>query len=278
MTTTTMPAPATTTAARPPRLTWAGVLRSEWSKLWSLRSTSYGLAAAAITLIGLGLIFSAVQAASGGHAASGRPGGVAFDPTATSLGGLFLAQLIIAVLGVLLMSGEYSTGAIRSTLAAVPKRLPVLWAKGAVFAAVTLILTAAASIAAFLGGQALLSGKHLEVSLSDPGVLRAVIGAALYLTVVGLLGLGLGALLRRSAAAIATVVGLLLVLPLLSSALPSTWRAHITPYLPGNAGQAIINVHHAANTLSPWAGFAVFCGYAAVALAAAAIMLVRRDA
>ncbi len=280
MTTTTIPASATPAAARTIKLTWARVPRSEWSKLWSLRSTAYGLAAAAIAMIGLGLIFSAVQASSGGHTASGGPGSTAgtFDPVATSLGGLFLAQLIIAVLGVLLMSGEYSTGAIRSTLAAVPRRLPVLWAKGTVFAGATVVLMAAASMAAFLGGQALLSGKHLGVSLSDPGVLRAVLGAALYLTIVALFGLGLGALLRRTAAAIAAAVGLLLVLPLLANALPRTWKAHITPCLPGNAGQAIINIHRAAGTLAPWTGLAVFCAYAAVALGAAAIMLLRRDA
>ena len=258
----------------PLKLTWPRVLRSEWTKLWSLRSSVYTLLTAAVVMIGFGLIFSATQTASRSRA--GPPG--VSDPATVSLGGVYLAQLVIAVLGVLLISSEYSTGSIRSTLAAVPRRLPVLWAKGAVLAAVTLMLMAAATIAAFVGGQAILSGKHLQTSLSDPGVLRAVLGAALYLTVVALLGLGLGALLRHTAAAIGIAAGLLLVLPILASLLPPSWSSRITRFLPANAGQAILNVHHVANTLSPWTGLAVFCGYALASLTAAAILLVRRDA
>ncbi|MBV9207347.1 MAG: ABC transporter permease subunit [Actinobacteria bacterium] len=261
-------------AAGPVKLTWPGVLRSEWTKLWSLRSSVYTLLAAVAVMIGFGLIFAAAQTAGPGH--PGPPG--AGDPATAPLDGVYLAQLVIAVQGVLLISGEYATGSIRSTLAAVPSRLPVLWAKGAVLAAVTLTLMAAAAIAAFLGGQAVLSGKHLGASLSEPGMLRAVLGAALYLTVAGLLGLGLGALLRRTAAAIAVAAGLLLVLPILASLLPGSWSSHITKFLPANAGQAILNVHHVADSLSPWAGLALFSAYAVAALAAAAILLLRRDA
>nr|MDQ2811493.1 ABC transporter permease subunit [Actinomycetota bacterium] len=206
-------ATASRPAATPLKLTWPRVLRSEWTKLWSLRSSVYTLLTSAVVMTGFGLIFAAA-AQTASPSRSGPSG--ALDPATASLGGVYLAQLVIAVLGVLLISGEYSTGSIRSTLAAVPARLPVLWAKGVVLTAVTLVLMAAAAVAAFLSGQAILSGKHLQTSLSDPGVLRAVLGAALYLTVVALLGLGLGALLRHTAAAIGIAAGLLLVLPILS--------------------------------------------------------------
>jgi hypothetical protein len=167
---------------------------------------------------------------------------------------------------------------IRATLAAVPQRLPVLWAKAGVFAVVTLVVMTAASLIAFAGGMAVLSSHHLQVSLTAPGAARAVLGAGLYLAVVGLLGVGLGALLRKTAGAIAAVVGLLLFLPLLSSLLGSWFKAHISPYLFSNAGAALLRVHQQAGSLSPWTGFAVMCGYAVAALAAAALVLRRRDA
>ena len=189
---------------------------------------------------------------------------------------MFLAQLAIGVLGVLLISGEYSTGMIRATLAAVPKRLPVLWAKAGVFSVVAAVLMIAASFAAFLGGQALL-GSH-GTTLAGAGVTRAVVGAGLYLTVVGLLGIALGFIIRNTAGAIATLFGVLLVLPVLGEVLPSTWAKHITPYLPSNAGQAVMSVHQAPGDLAPWTGFAVFCCYAAAAIIAGAVLLRRRDA
>ncbi len=167
---------------------------------------------------------------------------------------------------------------IRATMAAVPTRLPVLWAKAAVFAMVTFALMTVASFVAFAGGQAMLSSKHISTTLSQPGVLTAVIGGGLYLTVVGVLGVALGALLRSTAGGIATLFGLLLILPIIVRFLPSNWRDHIDRYLPSSAGQSILQVVHDSSALSAWTGFALFCGYALAALAGAAVLLRRRDA
>jgi ABC-2 type transport system permease protein len=255
----------------PPR-----VLRSEWIKLRSLRSTKITLLVSFLLMAGIGLLTAAITASQWSHlSASSR---ASFDAVGTVLQGHQFAQLAIGVLGVLVISSEYSSGMIRSTFAAVPTRLPVLWAKAGVFSVVTLVTMTIASLVAFFSGMAVLSSHHLQVALSAPGVTRAVFGAALYLAVVGLLGVGLGALLRNTAGAIASLVGLLLLVPPLVGLLPSTINSHITPYLPSNAGEALLNVHHQAGSLSPWAGFALMCGYALVALAAAAFVVRRRDA
>jgi ABC-2 type transport system permease protein len=256
------------------KVTQGRVLVSEWIKLRSLRSTVYTLLAAIVMTVGLGMLFSGVMANR--WAQLDPPELARFDPTGVSLQGVFLAQLAIGVLGVLLISGEHSTGMIRATLSAVPRRLPVLWAKLGVFSVVAAVLMTVASFLAFLGGQALL-GSH-STTLAAAGVMRAVVGAGLYLTVVGLLGIGLGFIIRNTAGAIATLFGLLLVLPILGQVLPSSWAKHVVPYLPSNAGQAIMSIHQAPGDLAPWTGFAVFCGYAAAAIIAAAILLKRRDA
>ncbi len=277
MTTITAAASATShSAPGRPRLTQARIVRSEWTKLRSLRSTLFTLLAAVLFVVGLGILISWGRAS---HWSQESPGDrFGFDPTNTSLSGTYLAQLAIGVLGVLAFSGEYATGMIRATLGAVPKRLPVLWAKAGVFAVVTFVLMTIAAIVAFLGGQAMLSAKHIQTNLTHPGVLTAVIGAGLYLTVVGLLGVALGALLRSTAGGIATLFGILLVLPLIVHFLPSNWSRHIERYLPSNAGQSIINVVHDPSAMQPWTGFFLFLGYAVIAVAAAALVLVRRDA
>jgi hypothetical protein len=130
----------------------------------------------------------------------------------------------------------------------------------------------------FVVGEAILAGHHIDIAFSHPGVARAVVGAALYLTVIGLLGLGLGAIIRNTAGGIAAFAGLLFVIPPLLNVLPSSWNNAISPYLPGDAGGRIMSITHDAHQLSPWAGFAVFCGWTAAAIAVAAVLLVRRDA
>jgi ABC-type transport system involved in multi-copper enzyme maturation permease subunit len=205
-----------------------------------------------------------------------------FHPLETSLIGVTIAQLAIGVLGVMVMSGEYSTGMISSTFAAVPKRLPVLWGKAGVFGLVTFVLALPSTLIAFFAAQAILRGHSLNghdiaVSFSDPGVSRAVIGGALYLTLVGLFGLGLGAILRNTAGAISAFAGLFFVLPPLMNVLPASWGDAITPYLPSNAGQAIMQTGSPAHTLAPWSGLGVLAAYTAVAIAVAAIQLRRRD-
>ena len=201
------------------------------------------------------------------------------DSVRVSLGGLHLSQVAIGVLGVLVITSEYGTGMIRATLAAVPQRRLLLTAKTAVFAVTALTAGTASCLAAYLAFQAFLpEGDAMRTSLADPGVLRAVIGAGLYLTVLGLLGLGLGAVIRSSAGAIATLLGLLFVPTLLVNLLPQSWQDSIGGYLPMNAGESVISVHHEAHTLQPWPGFSVFCLYAAVALAAGFVLITRRDA
>src|SRR6266567_3899332 len=252
---------APTAAARVPALkvTQARVLRSEFTKFRSLRSTLYTLLAAVALMIGIGALFSAVTASQ--YHTFGAADKAAFDPISTSLTGVSFAVVAFGVLGVLLMSGEYSTGMIRSSLTAVPRRLPVLWGKLAVFAGVIFPVSLIASLVSFFLGQALLNGHHLGVSLTAPGALRSVVGAALYITVAGLLGVALGALLRNTAAGIATFTGVFFVVPPLASLLPSAVSDHLAPYLPSHAGEALwggaASIH---NALAPWSGFVVLCG------------------
>jgi hypothetical protein len=259
------------------QVTQARVLRSEWTKFRSLRSTVWTLLTALVLMIGIGALFSAVNA-SQYHTFSAAQQ-ASFDPVSTSLTGTAFAVIAFGVLGVLMTSGEYGTGMIRSSFTVVPRRLPVLWAKLGVFAGVVLTVSMAASFAAFWIGQALLSSHHLGVSLSAPGALRSVVGAALYITVAGLIGVALGALLRSTAAGIATFAGVFFVLPPLAGLLPSSIRDHLVQYLPSNAGSALWGgVQDAGNALSPWTGFAVLCGYAVVLVTAAAWRLRHSDA
>jgi ABC-2 type transport system permease protein len=259
------------------RVTQARVARSEWTKLWSLRSTRWSLLAAVVSMGGLGLIIAAVQ--MGRWNTLDPHDRATFDSIDIGVGGYHLAQLAIGVLGVLVISGEYSTGMIRSSLMAVPKRLPVLWAKLGVFCAVTFVLMLAATLISFFGVQAIVSSHHVQHSLGDPHALRAVVGTALFLTALGAMCVGLGALVRNTAGGIAAFVGLLFVLPGITALLPASTGDAIEPYLPLTAGTTVAsstfdNPHH----LSTWGGFAVFCAYTAVILAAAAVRLVRADA
>ncbi|HKC29354.1 MAG TPA: hypothetical protein VKB75_15170, partial [Jatrophihabitans sp.] len=248
--------------------------------------------------IGLGILFSALRGSD-----IARHGGFEPDQTALSLRGFYLAQLAVGVLGVLFITGEYSTGMIRATLSAVPKRAPVWLAKIAIFAAAIFAVTLIAAFIAFLGGQAVLSGYHVQgtfvtgpkggtgfiagsggtwhslgVSISHPGSVRAIFGAALYMVGVGLLGLGCGFIVRNAGGAIAALFGLLLVLPLLAQALPSSLQQHVSKYLPLLAGTAGMNTQSGTDQLSPWAGLGVFALYVVAALGIGLYVLRRRDA
>jgi len=257
-------------------VTLARVVRSEWTKLWSLRSTRWALLVSVVGMTGLGILVSAVQMAHWKQmSAQDR---ATFDAVDVSLGGWHLAQLAIGVLGVLLITGEYSTGQIRSTFAAVPHRLPVLWAKAGVYAAITLVLMLVSSFAAFLISQPILRRHHVETTLSSPHVLRAVVGAALFLTATGLFGLSLGALVRNTAGGIATFAGLMFVLPGITAILPNSWGDSIDPYLPLSAGTDILTIHPDPASLAAWTGFLLFLGYSLGALALSAVLLLRRDA
>jgi hypothetical protein len=267
---------ATANVAEREHVSFVHVVHAEWVKFRSVRSSWLTLAVTMVLVVGLGALFTWARAS---HWPPRDPGEMfTFDPTRISLAGVFLAQLAVGVLGVLVVTGEYATGTIRATFTAVPRRLPVYLAKPLVFGVLSLIALIPTAFAAFVVGQELLSSKGINTTLSAPGVPRAVVGAALYLTGVGLFGLALGWLLRHTAAAISTLFGVLLILPILARVLPSPWSDDVSKWLPSGAGQAIFGVRLEGVSFTPWTGFGVFCGYVAVCLLAGAVTVLRRDA
>ena len=272
MTATTYPS----TPARPARATLISrTLKAEWTKLRTLPST---WRTAALTLA-MGVGFSVAVAfseVSQWHTMTAQQREV-FDPTSASMSGVMIAAVVLGALAVRTVTAEYSTGMIRSSFCAVPKRLPVLWGKAIVFGAVAFAISLPSVFIVFFIGQGVLSGRHINIALSHPGVVRAMFGAALFLTVMGLFGLGLGAIVRNTAGGIAALAAIVFVLPPVMSLLPSSISNAVDPYLPSNAGGAVWTITPDPGTLAPWTGFALFCGYAALALAIAAVLMVRRD-
>jgi ABC-type transport system involved in multi-copper enzyme maturation permease subunit len=275
MSTATAP-PTTATESTPMgRVTQRRVALSEWTKLRSVRSTRWSLFATWLLIIGIGILACTVFETRWTHLSLHER--LDFHPLRASLVGVNFAQLALGVLGVLVITAEYSTGMIRATFSAVPKRLPVLWGKALVFGAVAFVVSLPAVFIVFFAGQAILSGQHIDIVISHPGVVRALFGAALFLTVMGLFGLGLGAIVRNTAAGIALLAGIVFVLPPIVGLLPSSVSDSINPYLPSNAGGAVWTINPDPNTLAPWAGLALFAGYAALTIAIAAVLLNRRD-
>jgi ABC-type transport system involved in multi-copper enzyme maturation permease subunit len=273
------PGTATRPAPRPVyKVTGRRVLRSEWAKLWTLRSTwiTAGLGLLALLAFGTIAAFRYKSLTSSG----GQMDADFADATAVSLTlfGVTFGQLALGVLGVLFAAGEYSTGMIRSTLAAVPRRLPVLWSKAAVYGVVAFVVGVAGAFGGFLIANTVVSGTAAHMSLSDAGVLRSLFGAGLYLGLVGVIGVALGALLRSVAGGISVLVAGLLLIPGLLSLLPASWRADIAPYLPSNAGESLFALHPAAGMLSATAGGLVLLGWTVLTLAGGAYRLARKDA
>jgi ABC-type transport system involved in multi-copper enzyme maturation permease subunit len=253
------------------RVTQRRVLAAEALKLRTSRSVVWLLVASASSILAagvapaLGLLLADATAEQGGVDAS--------DPTGGALSGISFTQLLIAVVGVLVVSSEYTTGLFRATFSAVPRRLPVLWAKAVLAAAVVVGVALASVLIAFFTAQAVLAAADVPISLGEPGVLRALVGSALYLGVTAALGVAVGSLLRSALGGIAGVFVLLFVVPVAGMLVPA-----IGPYLPSNAGASIMRTGSAAGALSPWVGLGVFVLYAVVALAGAAYALARRDA
>ncbi|HEX4539471.1 MAG TPA: hypothetical protein VH112_04435 [Acidimicrobiales bacterium] len=254
----------------------AGVLRSEWTKFSTVRSSTLTIAALVGVTILIGALTSASEASNWASLSPFRR--AAFDPTNFSLNGLLFGQLAVGVLGALVMSSEYGTGLIRSTLAAVPNRRLVLGAKAAVLAGVVLLVGEIVSFSSFFLGQAILSGSAPSAGIGDPGVLQAVVGGGLYLAVLALLGLGIATIVRHTAGAISSFVGIVLIAPLIVQALPSSIGDAVGKYLPVNIGHALTSVQPQAHAFSPWVGFGLLGAYAAVALALGGWLMVRRDA
>jgi hypothetical protein len=273
--TSTIPAP------RVPHYRPSGALRSELTKLRSVRSTTWTLVATVVITIGIGILATATEASRWAHAAPIDR--LTFDPTRLSLTGLLFGQLALGILGVLVLSAEYGTGTIRASLAAVPNRPLFLAAKTAVFAAVALLVGEVVSFAAFGIGQAILTGSAPHATLGQAGVLRAVAGGGLFIAVLGLLALGLASIIQHTAGAISAFVGVLLILPLITESLPSSIRNVIGKYEPLTIGNTMTSVHPNLQqgftpSFSAWVGLAVLIGYAAVALGVGAWLTVRRDA
>jgi ABC-2 type transport system permease protein len=268
-------------AARPApadRAGFAGTLRSEFTKIRSTRSTYWTL----LTLVVITIAIGALASFAAAHNVD--DGGPYFDPTNRSLDGLYLGQLVIAALGALTITSEYSTGMIRTSLTVMPRRGVVFAAKGVVFGAVALVTGLVTSFVAFFLGQALMSGKHINATLGQPNVLRAVIGAALYLTVCGLLAFGLGMILRHTAGAITASIALLFVAPLLVTLLPQSWQNDINKWVPTYAGGEIFATKPdptnptLSHLFAAWPGFGVLVMYAAITLIGGMVAFRLRDA
>ena len=262
------------------RQAFSHLMLAEWTKIRSVRSTVWTLLLFVIITIGLTALLSWLSVSNwNGPRAAPRDARILSDPVGFIFGaGIGLGQLTICVLGVLLITTEYSTGVIRASLLAVPKRYPMLAAKLAVFGLLMLVLAELVAFGSFFLGSAILHSR-VSVSLSGAGVLRATLGAGFYLTVLGIFAVAVGALVRHTAAGISIVIGVVLVVPILAGLLPSSWGAHINAYLPQQAGSLIYAVHqNGGQLLSAWEGFGVFCIWTALLLAAATYLLSRRDA
>jgi ABC-2 type transport system permease protein len=256
-----------------------GALRSEWTKIRTVRSTVWSLVAMAGISIGLMSVIAWAMMNRWHRFSLQEQIAISARPLEIILARpVFVGQLVVAVLGVMVMSAEYTTGMIRSTLQSQPRRLVVLAAKVAVFAALMLVVGEVLSFAAFLVGKELIAA-HIPVHLNDPGVLRSVVGAGLYMAMLSLFSLAFGAILRHTAGAITAVLGLVLIVSNLTGLLPDSWGHHINAYMPTNAGLLIIQPQQLpGDLLSPWQGFGVFAIWTALALAVAAVMFTKRDA
>lgn len=255
---------------------FGGVVRSEWTKMRSVRSTVWSLAILVVASIGIGALVTAVTASHYAHLS--LQDRLTYDPTARSLTGTVLGQLAIGVLGALVVTGEYGTGSIRSTLAAVPRRPWVLQAKALVFGAVALVVSEITAVVAFVVGQAILSGRAPTASFGQPGVLRGVLFDGVYLMLVGLLALGIGFLFRHTAAAITGFVVVLLILPAVVQALPTSVVNVVQRFMPSNLGMSMVSVRSVAHSFDPVVSLVVLVVYVVVVLAIATVLLVRRDA
>jgi ABC-2 type transport system permease protein len=257
-----------------------GLLRAEWTKIRSVQSTVWSMVAFVVVAVGFSTLIAIVINNTwnnpGNHPNHAK---LLTDPTSVLFGaGLGLGQFAICVLGVLVISSEYSTGAIRASLLAVPHRIPMLAAKALVWAALDFVVSAITVFAVFFITTTILH-NHIPISLSGPGVARAVIGGILYLTVLGLFALAVGGLIRHTAGAIFTVLGTVLLVPILIGLIPGTIANHVHGYLPTVAGELVTQTsQQSGDVLSAWQGFGVFCIWTVVLMAACGWLLVKRDA
>jgi ABC-2 type transport system permease protein len=275
--------PAPHTPTRTAALGFGGVLRSEWIKLRSLRSTVWSYIAVIVISLGMALLLT-LTTATGGEGAPDMLGGSAEQQAGlfvqSSTFGVFLTQLVVAVLGVLVMSGEYGTGMSRSTFTAVPRRLPVLAAKAAVLFVVTFLVGLVAMVGSYLVSTAVYAGYDVSASLADPDLFMPMLGASLYLALVAVFSLGVGFMVRSSAGGIGIVLALLLVVPTILQLIPADWAQDVHPYLLSMAGTNMFAPAELTGTevLTAWQDLLVVLAWVSASLAGAAALLVKRDA
>ncbi|WP_322409881.1 ABC transporter permease [Microbacterium invictum] len=264
------------------RLTFPGTLRAEWIKLRSLRSTIWSYALLIAISVGLSALVAIALLNIPEGVAAEAPGA---DPLQTIVGasvaGVAFGQLIAGILGVLVISGEYTTGMVRSTFLAVPDRISALAAKGIVLFTLTFVVGLVANVAGYLVASLLLSQDDIAAPITDPGIFWPLLGAALYLAMVSLFALAVGTLIRSSAGGIAVVVGVLLILPTILGLVPADWARDAVPYLLSSAGAGIYTSAALApegEALGMWLNLLVTGLWVAVPTAAAAILLRTRDA
>jgi ABC-2 type transport system permease protein len=273
----------TVTSTLPPAIGRAGLsgaLRSEWTKIRSVRSTLWSIATMAAIAIGLNALIGwlAVDRRWSSMSPGDRAGLLASPLEQILSGPMSIAQFAVAVIGVMTISSEYATGMIRSTLQAQPRRITVLGAKIIVLGALMLAVGEILSFGAYIVGKAVIA-PHVPVHLDDPGVLRAVIGAGLYIAVLALFSLAAGAIVRHTAGAITSVLGLMLVISNLTGLLPDSWGHHVNAWMPTNAGSLVYQQFVAPkHLLTAWQGLGVFAAETAVLMIVAAYLLRRRDA
>jgi ABC-2 type transport system permease protein len=248
--------------------------QGEWIKFRSLHSNRVALIGAAVLTLAIGALLAM---ATSSHFHHGLVSGRVWDPTSVSLMGIGVMQLALAVLGVMMVSAEYPTGLIWVTLSAVPHRGRLLAAKTAVLALVGLVVGEVTSFVTFAAGQAVISGSAPTASLASPAVLRAVAGTGLFLAVIGILGVAVGALTRSTTGGVAVIVAIMFVLPGVEQVLPTSWRDPMLKFWPTQAGGQMLNVAHQAHALGPWAGLGLLAVFTAVLGLAATIRFVRTN-
>ncbi|MEU5879565.1 ABC transporter permease subunit [Spirillospora sp. NPDC047279] len=269
-------APPAQSPAPAKRATFGNVLSSEWTKIMTVKSTFWTMIAAVIVTIGLSLLLALAFTSAWDQM---KPADRAqFDPASFGLVGINFGMVAFGVLGVLVITGEYATGMIRTALTAMPRRMEYLTAKVLVLGLITLVVGQIVAFASFLLSQLIFKSKDINASLGDDGVLRAVIGGGLYLALIAVIALGIGVLLRHTAGSVTTILGVLFVLPIIGSFLPGDWGRTVSKFLPSNAGGAIMTARPLDDMLSPWAGFGVFLLYTAIVLVAAFAVFQKRDA
>ena len=277
MSTQTTPPPAMHKALPPGHYGFLDLLRSEWTKIRTVRSTMWTIGVTVVLGIGIGALVSALTRSHWSSMNLGQR--LSFDPSATSLIGILFAQFAIGILGVLVISAEYSTGTIRATFSAAPNRSRVFAAKIVVFGLLSLIVAEFTSFVAFFLGQFLLSSPATHATLSSPGAFRAVFGGGLFVCALGLMAMGLGTIIRHTAGAISAFVGILLVLPILTAALPSQLSQDVRKFMPDRIGVDMLTTKSQDfGAFSPWVGLLIVAIYAVVLLFIGASMLERRDA